>query len=144
MVLHIHIDSSYNSESKARSSAGGNFYLGNNSSVSPTMHNNGAILNTSTIVRNVMASASEAEFGAFFNNTKEAVALINTLHEIGHPHTPTPIEVNNSTAVIFVNKQVKKQNSKSMDMRYYWIQDRVTQNIFKSIGGLALPISVTI
>ena len=29
-------------------------------------------------------------------------------------------------------------------MRYYWIQDCVAQKNFKSIVGLALPISVTI
>ena len=57
---------------------------------------------------------------------------------------PPPAEVDNSTAVGFANKQIKQQKSKSMDMRYYWIQDRVAQNIFKSIGGPALPISVTI
>ena len=91
------------------------------------MHNNGAILNTSTIMRNVMASAFEAEFGALFNNTKEAVSLRTTLHKMGHPQTPTPVEVENSTAVGFTNKQIKQQKYKSMDMRYYWIQYFVAQ-----------------
>ena len=90
MILHIHIDASYNSEAKARSRAGGHFYLGNTTSVRPTMHNNEAILNTSTIMRNVIASASEAEFGALFNNTKEAVALNTTLHEMVHPQPLHP------------------------------------------------------
>ena len=31
-----------------------------------------------------------------------------------------------------------------MDMRYYWIHDRVAQKKFESIGGLAIPISATI
>ena len=82
MILHIHSDDSYNSEAKARSRAGGHFYLGNTSYVRPTMHSNEAILNTSTIMRNVMASASEAECGALFNNTKEDVSLRTTLHKI--------------------------------------------------------------
>ena len=60
MIMHIHSDASYNSEAKARSRAGGHFYLGNNASVRPTMHNNGAILITPTIMRNVMTSTSEA------------------------------------------------------------------------------------
>ena len=64
MILHIHSDASYNSEAKERSQAGGNVYLGNTVSARPTMYNNGAILNTSTIMRNVMASTSEAEFRA--------------------------------------------------------------------------------
>ena len=70
MILHIHSYASYNSEAKARSQAGGHFYLVNTASIRPTMHNNGDILNTSTIMRNVMASASEAECRALFNNTK--------------------------------------------------------------------------
>ena len=90
MILHIHSDASYNSEAKARSQDGGHFYLGKNASVRTTMHNNGAILKTSTIMRNVMESASEAECGALFNNTKEAVALRTTLHEMGHPQPPHP------------------------------------------------------
>ena len=85
------------------------------------MHNNGSILNTSTIMRNVTAFASEAECGAHLNNTKEYVSLCTTLHKMGHPHPPTPFEVDNSTAVGFANKQIKQQKSKSMDMRYYWI-----------------------
>jgi hypothetical protein len=131
MILHIHSDASYNSEAKARSRAGGHFYLGQTASTNPTMRNNGAILNTSTVMRNVLSSASESECGALFNNTKDAVALRNTLHEMGHHQPPTPVEVDNSTAVGFANKQIKQQKSKSMDMRYYWIQDRVSQKQFK-------------
>ena len=46
---------------------------------------------------------------------------------MGHPQLPTPVEVDNSTAFGLAKKQIKQQKSKSMDMRYYWIQDRVTQ-----------------
>ena len=110
MILHIHSDASYNSEAKARSRAGGHFYLGNTASVRPTMHNNGAILNTSAIICNFMASASEAECGALFNNTKEAVSLRTTLHEMGHPQPPTPVEVDNSTALGFANKKLSNRS----------------------------------
>ena len=131
MILHIHSDASYKSEAKARSQAGGHFYLGNTVSIRPTMINNVAILKTSTTMRNVMASASEAECGSLFNNTKAAVSLRTTLHKMGHPQPPTPVEVDNSTAVGFANKQIKEQKSKSMDMQYYWIQDCVTQKQFR-------------
>ena len=133
MILHIHSDASYNSEAKTRSRSGGKFYLGNNALVHPNMHNNGSILNASTIMCNVMASASEAECGALFINTKETVALRTTLHEMGHPQPPTPVKADNSTSVRFANKQIKQQNSKSTDMRYYWTQDRVAQFIFPSL-----------
>jgi hypothetical protein len=81
MILRIHSDASYLSEAKARSRLGGHFYLGDKSSNKPD-RNNGAILTTSTIMRNVMPSAAEAKCGALFNNTKDGVALRNTLVEI--------------------------------------------------------------
>ena len=131
MILHIHSDASYNSEAKSKIREGGHFYLSNTTSIRTNMINNGAILNTSTIMSNVMASASEAKCGALFNNTKEAVSLRTTLHETGHPQPPTPVEVNNSTSVSFANKKTKQQKSKSTDKRYYWIQDRVAQKQFR-------------
>ena len=69
--------------------------------------------------------------GPFSTILKKSVALRTTLHEMGHPQPPTPIEVDNSTAVRFENKQIKQQKSKSMDMRYYLIQDRVAQKHFQ-------------
>ena len=78
-------------------------------------------------MRNVMASASEADCGSLFNNTKEVVSLRTTLHKMGHPQPPIPVKVENSTAVGFVNKKIKQQKSKYMDMRYYWMQDCVAQ-----------------
>ncbi len=129
MILRIHSDASYLSEAQARSRSGGHFYLGDKPSNQPT-RGNGALLTTSNIMRNVMSSAAEAECGALFNNTQEAVPLRNTLEEMGHPQPPTPVEVDNSTTAGFANQQIKQRKSKSMDMRFYWIQDRVRQRQF--------------
>jgi hypothetical protein len=129
MILWIHSDASYLSASKARSRAGGHFFLGNKPSNQPE-EGNGAILNTATIMGNTLSSAAKAECGAMFNNTKTAVALRNTLEEMGHEQPPTPVQVDNFMAVGFANKQLKQQRSKSMDMRYYWVQDRVAQKQF--------------
>jgi hypothetical protein len=109
MVLWIHSDASYLSASKARSWAGGYFFLGNKPSNQPEVAGNGAILNTATIMRNTLASAVEAECGAMFNNTKTAVALRNTLEEMGHEQPPTPVQADNSMAVGFANKRLKQQ-----------------------------------
>ena len=57
MVLSIHSDASYLSENNARSRAGGHHYLSNHDKNPP---NNGAVLNISQIIRNVMSSAAEA------------------------------------------------------------------------------------
>jgi hypothetical protein len=65
-----------------------------------------------------------------FHNAKEAVALQIALIEMGHPQPPTPIVTDNSTAAGIANDTVKQKQSKSMDMRFYWMRDRTTQGEF--------------
>jgi hypothetical protein len=134
MILKIHSDTSYLSETQTRGRHAGYFYLGNNPPLS-TETNNGPLFVLSTIMRNVMSSAAEAKCGALFNNTKEGVSLRITLHKMGHPQPPTPCQVDNSTTHGFANKQIPSTKSKSMDMRFYWVQDRVKQNHFKVYWG---------
>ena len=61
MILAVHSDASYLNEPKARSRAGGHFFMSTNSDIPP---NNGAILNIAHIIKHVMASATEAELAA--------------------------------------------------------------------------------
>ena len=79
------------------------------------------------ILRNIMASAAEAYYGALFLNGQAAVPIRTTLIEMHHPQPPTPIQVDNSTAVGIANKRIKQKRSKDMDMRFHWIQDRIIQ-----------------
>jgi hypothetical protein len=73
MILHIHSDASYLTAPEAGSRAGGHHFLGNAPNKPPI--SNGPILNLVQILRTVMSSAAEAEVGALFVNTKEAVPL---------------------------------------------------------------------
>ena len=74
-----------------------------------------------------MAAASEAKIAALFHNGQEAVYLRQLLTELGHPQLgPTMLTTDNSTADGFANRRTKIKRSKAMDMRYYWVQDRVT------------------
>ena len=51
---------------------------------------------------------------------------------MGHPQDgPTTIITDNSTANGFANATMKIKRSKAMDMRFYWIRDRVKQGQFK-------------
>ena len=51
---------------------------------------------------------------------------------MGHPQDqPTPVVTDNSTADGFANDTTKIKRSKAMDMRFYWIKDRVRQGHFK-------------
>ena len=50
---------------------------------------------------------------------------------MGHPQAPTTLVTDNSTAAGIANDTVKQRRSKAMDMRYYWIRDRVRQGQFQ-------------
>jgi hypothetical protein len=134
MILHIHSDASYLSEPKARSRAGGLFFLSDNVNItSPDAKPaplNGAIHVISTIMGNVMASATEAEVGALFHNAQDGCMLRNTLEFLGHPQPATPIQTDNSCAEGIINDKVKQKRSKAIDMRFYWVRDRVQQGQF--------------
>eukprot|EP00957_Ditylum_brightwellii_P047121 3578245-Ditylum_brightwellii.AAC.1 len=80
---------------------------------------NRPLLVLSHIMRNVMASAVEAELGALFENVKEAMALRTTLRELGQQQPATPIQVDNSVAHGIVNSNIWQQKSKAIDMRFY-------------------------
>jgi len=128
MILKIHSDASYLSAPKARSRSGGHFYLGN---TPPTKEiYNGAVLALTGILKNVMSSAAEAEVGALFTNTKEGTILRTTLEEMGHPQPATPVTTDNSTACGIANDTIKQQRSRAIDMRFYWVRDRVQQGQF--------------
>ena len=63
MILNIHSDAGYLNEKKARSRAGGHFFL---SDIGESPPNNGAIHTTASIIKAVMSSAAEAELGALY------------------------------------------------------------------------------
>jgi hypothetical protein len=52
------------------------------------------------------------------------------LEELGHLQSPTALITDNSTAAGIANDTVKQRRSKAIDMRYYWIRDRIRQGHF--------------
>ena len=132
MVLYNHTDASYLSEANARSRAAGFFWL---SSHPDKLHGltaplNGALHVLTGIMRNVVSSAAEAETGSAFINAQAAVPLRQTLHEMGWPQPPTLITTDNSVARGILNGTVKQKRSKAIDMRFYWLQDRIKDGQF--------------
>jgi hypothetical protein len=135
MVLHIDSDASDMSMPKARSRVDGHHYLSSNSrdpTKAPTTNPppNGPIHTVCHKLRNVMASAAEAEVGGLFVDDQDAVPIRTTLEELNHPQPPTPIKTDNSTASGIANNTLKQRKSRAVDMRFYWIRDRVKQNQF--------------
>ena len=61
---------------------------------------------------------------------QDAESIRTTLVEMNHPQPPTPIQVENSTAVGISNKAIKQRMSKAMDIRFYRIWYRIKQEQF--------------
>ena len=70
----------------------------------------------------------DTEVAATFYNAKEALPFRVTLAEMGHPQPPTLMKVDNETAIGFLKSTMKQNRSKAIDMRFYWVRDRVNQN----------------
>ena len=85
------------------------------------------------ILRLVAMSAAEAELGALFVNAREAKIIRLTLLEMGYPQPCTPIHVDNTTVTGIVNNTIKRQRSRAMEMRYFWLLQQEQQKIFKFI-----------
>jgi hypothetical protein len=138
MYLHVQSDASYLSEASARSRASGTFFLVKRPTdpskpQAPTAippPQNGAIHLISTIMRNFMASAMEAELGALFHNARDGIPLRTTLIEMGHDQESKPIRTENACAAGVANENLKQRRSKAIDMRFYGIRDRIKQGQF--------------
>ena len=130
MTLFIQVDASYLSRSNARSVAGGICYLGNKGQPEQI---NGAIHAISTIIPSVVASAAEAEYAALFMLAQEGEYLRRVLDNMGYPQAPTLLLCDNQCAVGLATNSVKAKRTKSIDMRYHWIQDRVAQGHFQVV-----------
>ena len=121
MILNVHSDASYMAASKARSRACGHFLLGSINFDGEPIVLNGAILTLSTILKCVAASVVKAELGALFLNAMEVKILRITLEELGYPQPPTPIHCDNTTSVGIVNSSIKRQISRAINMRDFWL-----------------------
>ena len=127
MILHIQSDASYLSRARSRSVNGGVFYLGD---LNRPEHSNGPILAVSSVIPVVVASAAEAELGSLFMNAQHGAEIRCILEDLGYPQPPTIILCDNSCAVGIAQKSIQQKHSKAIDMRFYWVQDRVAQNQF--------------
>ena len=130
MILNIHSDASYLSETKARSRIAGVLFLGSIPTDNKPIILNGFIHVISNILKCVVASAAEAELAGLFHNCKEAKVLRLTLEELGHPQPPSPVHCDNATATGIANDTVKKHRSRSMEKNYFWITDQVRRKQF--------------
>jgi hypothetical protein len=118
---------SYLSETHLRSYSGGHFFLSKNDHYP---NNNGAVLTIVQIIKAVMLSAAESKLGVLYINAQEVIPLRHLLIEMGHPHPPTPIQTDISTALCVVYKTIQPKRTKAMDMHFHWLYCPINQKHF--------------
>jgi hypothetical protein len=124
MQLQVQSDASYLSRTRARSVLGGVHYLGT------TDYINGPFFCTSKMISVIVTSAAEAELGAAFQNAQKASQFRNTLTELGYPQQATTLLVDNTVAEGLAMDTINARRSKSMDVRFFWLRDRVQKGEF--------------
>eukprot|EP00804_Cyclotella_cryptica_P024860 CCRYP_020558-RA/>CCRYP_020558-RA protein AED:0.57 eAED:0.48 QI:0/0/0/1/0/0/2/0/144 len=91
-----------------------------------------------------MSSAAEAELGALYINAHEAIPIRHLLEELGHTQPPTPIQIDNSTALGVVSNTIQPKRTKAMDTRFHRLCCRTNQKQFRThIGATNLANYVT-
>ena len=130
MILHTDTDAAYLVLPRARSRYAGFYYLSDKMSdyATGTPMPNGAILVECRSLRNVVSSAAEAECGGTFENAQHAIPIAHILNRVfKHPQPPdgTPMVTDNSTSKDLLTHLIKPKKSKTWDMRYHWLEDRI-------------------
>ena len=128
MAYTVYGDVSHNSVSKGRSRAGGLGFFGWRAD--PTRLN-GAVFTMSSILDVVTSSAAEGEYGAAYMVARHAVWMRTIANALGHPQAATTIWCDNTCAVGLCNDTLKTARTKSIDLRFHWLRDRVRQAQFK-------------
>eukprot|EP00804_Cyclotella_cryptica_P021646 CCRYP_021133-RA/>CCRYP_021133-RA protein AED:0.45 eAED:0.45 QI:0/0/0/1/0/0/2/0/104 len=57
------------------------------------------------------------------------------LTELGHTQPPTPIQIDNSTALGAITNTIQPKRTKAMDMRFHWLRCRTNQNSSDILAG---------
>jgi hypothetical protein len=91
---------------------------------------NGPLLCQTKVLKHVVSSVAEAEFGALIFNAKEDTVTRTTLSEMGLNQDATDITTDNTTADGIIKNTVQQKRSKAMNMMFYWVKDRVEQKQF--------------
>jgi hypothetical protein len=78
----------------------------------------------------VCASVAEAETAGGFQMAQTASHHRRILSDLGYPQPPTLLRMDNTVALGLASGTMNAKRSKSMDMRFFWLVDRVEQQQF--------------
>ena len=77
-----------------------------------------------------MQSDTEAELGRLFEKCQKATSMKTFLAEMGHQQPPKLVATENTATSSIVNGTAKPKIFQAIDMRFYWVRDRIRQNHF--------------
>jgi hypothetical protein len=123
MILSVDSDASHLVLPKAHSRVAGFFQL---TDKKDSLNRHGPLQVECTTINNVVSSAAEAEISALFHNAQNSIPIRRLLIALGHPQPPTPIKIDNSTALGYANNNIHQHCSKSWDMHFHWLRDKET------------------
>ena len=131
MILICETDAAYLVLPKARSRIAGHYYFSNRMNDYSTGHptHNGPILTECKTLKRVVSSAAEAETGGTFENAQNVIPMAWLLKNVfSHPQPAlgSPIITDNLTSRGILTKLIKPRKSKTWDMRYNWLEDRIS------------------
>ena len=131
MVLKVVYDAAFFVLPKSRSRAADIYHLGwiNNNK------QNGLINVLFQTIKNVVASASEAEMEGIYLGAPHCCPIRIACIKLGHPQPAngTTFDTNNSTSHGILTSNMRSKLSKAFDMWYWWIKDIIKQNTFDLI-----------
>ena len=130
MIFYVESDAAYLVLPHAKSRMAGFYYLSNHipTSATPSPPRNIPFNIECKTIKNAVASAAEAETNGLFHNARESLPIRHTLIGMGHPQPPTPIKTDNSTAISFIQSNIKQKRSKAWDMHLHWLRNREKRN----------------
>ena len=73
---------------------------------------------------------AEAELCGGFRIAQDAVQHRRVLHDLGYPQPPTLLRMDNTVAIRLALGTINAKRFKAMDMRFFWIVDRIKQKQF--------------
>eukprot|EP00957_Ditylum_brightwellii_P144267 10991350-Ditylum_brightwellii.AAC.1 len=128
MQLRVNSNDAYLVMAGAKSHIAGHFYLASllnplNYKKSPS---NAPFHTKYIVLKHIVCSAAEAEYGGLFHNNQTSVNLHYILTALDHIQKQTKIKTDSKTANSFVHASMYIKHSKSWDMQYHWLRGAVT------------------
>jgi hypothetical protein len=83
------------------------------------------------MLNSVLSSVAEAELGGGFKVAQDAAHHRRILFDLGYPQPTTLLRLDNTVAIGLAAGSINRKRSKAMDMRFFWLVDRIRQKQFK-------------